>query len=49
MIVEVGIPSIKKWDVIKETARVFPNALFSVGCPTTKYISGVVVADQCTV
>ena len=47
--VEVGIHSIKKWDVIKEIARVFPNVLFFVGCPTTEYIPGVVVADQWTV
>ena len=47
--VEVTIDSIKKWDVIKKIARVFPNALFFVGCPTTKYIPGVIVADQCTV
>ena len=47
--VELGIHSIKKWDVIKEIVRVFPNVLFFVGCPTTEYIPGVVVEDQWTV
>ena len=47
--VEVGIHSIKKWDVIKEIARVFTNVLFFVWCPTTDYIPEVVVAGQCTV
>ena len=44
--VELGIHSIKKWDVIKEIVRFFPNVLFFVGCPTTEYIAGVVVEDQ---
>ena len=35
--VEVGIHSIKKQDVIKKIARVFPNVLFFVGCPTTEW------------
>ena len=38
--VEVGIHSIKKWDVIKEIPRIFPNVLFFVGCHTTEYIDG---------
>ena len=46
--VEVGIHAIKKQDVIKKIARVFPNVLFFVGYPTTEYIPGVIVADQCT-
>ena len=38
--VEVGIHSIKKWNVIKEIACDFPKVLFFVGCHTTDYISG---------
>ena len=45
--VEVGIHAIKKQNVIKKIARVFPNVLFFVGYPTTEYIPGV-IPDQCT-
>ena len=47
--VEVGIHSIKKWDVVKEIVLVFWNVLFFVGCPTTEYVPGVIVADQISV